>query len=323
MVYGGASTRRLNVILTALLLLAAVLVFAGCSGSGSDEPSASQKVPAKKKPVVYTVNYPLQYIAERIGGNMIDVECLVPPDVDPAFWSPDAPAVSAYQSADLILLNGATYAKWVERVSLPPSKLVNTSHAFRDRYLAIDEATTHSQGPTGEHAHTGTAFTTWIDFSQAAQQAESVKDAFVTSKLGDAAEFERNYESLRDDLIALDLEIESIAESHSDIPLVASHPVYDYFARRYNLNLRSVQWEPDVFPDNRMWRELERLLESHRASRMIWEGEPLPETRERLQQMGIRCVVFDPCGNRPDEGNFATVMERNVAGLRSVFEASR
>ena len=44
-------------------------------------------VPAEDKPVVYTVNYPLQYFAERIAGDLVEVVLPVPADIDPAFWS--------------------------------------------------------------------------------------------------------------------------------------------------------------------------------------------------------------------------------------------
>ncbi|RLA05886.1 MAG: zinc ABC transporter substrate-binding protein, partial [Gammaproteobacteria bacterium] len=64
-----------------------------------------------------TVNYPLAYFAERIGGEQVEVGFPVPADVDPAFWSPAADAVAAYQAADVIILNGATYAKWVPKVT--------------------------------------------------------------------------------------------------------------------------------------------------------------------------------------------------------------
>ena len=57
------------------------------------------------------VNYPLQYFAERIGGEHINVVFPAPADVDPAYWMPDTPTITAYQQADLILLNGARYAK--------------------------------------------------------------------------------------------------------------------------------------------------------------------------------------------------------------------
>jgi zinc transport system substrate-binding protein len=55
---------------------------------------------------------------------------------------------------------------------------------------------------------------------------------------------------------------------------------------------------------------------------MIWEVEPLPESVARLEEMGIRSVVFDPCGNRPDDGDFLTVMKDNATRLQRVFADS-
>ncbi len=53
----------------------------------------------------------------------MDVLFPVPEEVDPAYWKPEAEDVAAYQRADLILLNGASYAKWVDFVKLPRSRL--------------------------------------------------------------------------------------------------------------------------------------------------------------------------------------------------------
>ena len=88
---------------------------------------------------VYVVNYPLKYFAERIGANHVKVEFPAPPDVDPAYWNPELADISAFQKADLILLNGAGYAKWVAKVSLPRSKMLNTSKKFKDRYITSEE----------------------------------------------------------------------------------------------------------------------------------------------------------------------------------------
>ena len=79
----------------------------------------------------------------------------------------DAKTISDYQSADLILLNGANYAKWVNKVSLPRFRMVNTSAAFKDRYIEAAEMLTHSHGAEGKHGHEALAFTTWIDFGLA------------------------------------------------------------------------------------------------------------------------------------------------------------
>jgi zinc transport system substrate-binding protein len=61
---------------------------------------------------IYAVNYPLKYFAERIGGMHVKVYFPAPADVDPVYWTPDITSIAANQKADLILLNGAGYAKW-------------------------------------------------------------------------------------------------------------------------------------------------------------------------------------------------------------------
>ena len=154
---------------------------------------------AEGKLVVYTVNYPLQYFAERIAAGHAEVILPAPAGVDPAFWQPDAATVLAYQQADLVLLNGAGYAKWLSRVSLPRRKQVDTSAAFRDRYLRVSQDVTHSHGREGDHSHSGVAFTTWLDFSLAAEQARAVAAALARLRPQLAAVFDDNLEKLQQD----------------------------------------------------------------------------------------------------------------------------
>ena len=98
-------------------------------------------------------------------------------------------------------------------------------------------------------------------------------------------------------------------------PILFSHPVYQYLTARYELNARDVHWEPDGMPDAKSWRELEELRGEHPATIMIWEGPPLEATVEVLQAMGFRIVVFDPCGNTPDDGDFLSTMREGLGAL--------
>ncbi|NIO41617.1 MAG: zinc ABC transporter solute-binding protein [Burkholderiales bacterium] len=113
--------------------------------------------------------------------------------------------------------------------------------------------------------------------------------------------------------------IEIVAQKRTQ-PLVASHPVYDYFARRYGLNIRSVLWEPDELPTPMQWSELEAMLKEHPAKRMLWESKPDPASVTRLEAMGVSSLVFDPSANVPQTGDFLGVMEQNVDNLASAFE---
>ena len=271
------------------------------------------------QPAVYTVNYPLQYFAERIGGAQVRVVFPAPADEDPAFWTPEVEAIAAFQAADLILLNGATYAKWLKTASLPRARSIHTSRRFAADFIAVAETGTHSHGPTGEHSHGGTAFTTWLDLRQAVQQAQAVKEGLGRLLPDHRNGFEARYGDLESDLLELDERLQAIAEGAPGRPLLASHPVYQYLARRYGLNIESVLWEPETLPDDAQWQELQSILEGHPAGWMLWEGEPLRASVERLAALGVRSVVFDPCGNRPEEGDFLSVMRENAAQLASAL----
>lgn len=295
------------------LLLLCPLFLISCGKEPATQPGAAS--PASRKPQVYVANYPLRYLAERLGGGAVEVKFPAPGDEDPAFWQPDDATVSDYQAADLILMNGATYSKWAEKVTLPQSRLVDTSAPFKAQYIEIKADSTHSHGPGGEHSHSGTAFTTWIDLQQAIQQAGEVAKALAPH----APEAEKNLAALKADLEALDQRLLAVGKRLANAPLVASHPVYHYFARRYALNLQSVLWEPETVPDDKAMEELKALLAKHPAKWMIWEGEPAKESVAKLEAIGVKSVVFDPCGNVPEAGDFLTVMKANVEALEKAF----
>lgn len=293
------------------LALLSLLLLAACDREATTNTASK----TGGKPQVLVANYPLKYFAERIGGNAVEVVFPAPGDEDPAFWQPDDAAIAKFQNADVILMNGATYSKWAEKVTLPQSKLVDTSAPFKAQYIEIKADSTHSHGPGGEHSHSGTAFTTWLDLTQAVQQAEAVKTALAKF----TPDAEKNFAALKSDLEALDARLIALGKRLANAPLVASHPVYHYLARRYALNLQAVLWEPEVVPDDKAMEELKAILANHSAKWMLWEGEPAKESVLKLDAIGVKSLVFDPCGNVPDGGDFLSVMKGNIEALEKAF----
>ena len=265
---------------------------------------------------VYVVNYPLQYFAQRIAGDMADIVFPAPADQDPAFWKPDVTTLQKYQQADLIVLNGATYAKWLQAATLPAEKMIDTSRGFQDQLIEVHDSVVHSHGPKGPHSHAGTAFTTWLDLALAQRQAEAIHIALAKLLPKEQDSLSKNLDALNTDLRLLDDEFKMAAKSLADRPILASHPVYQYFARRYKINLQSVLWEPGEFPTDEQWKQLQQLLEKHPAKLMIWEGKPIQPSVDRLSELGVRSIVLDPCGNKPDQGDFLAVMRENVVQLK-------
>ena len=130
--------------------------------------------------MVYVTNEPLRCFAERLGDGQFEIVFPVPKDEDPEDWKPEAALVQKMQQADLILLNGAGYEKWLTKASLPLAIQVDTSSAFKEKIIMNDAAVTHSHGGK-EHAHSGPIGQTWMDLQLAIQQAKAVEAALVRS----------------------------------------------------------------------------------------------------------------------------------------------
>ena len=290
-------------LLNSVLLLSLILFSCDNTKTKQKEINPDQRLK------VFTVNYPLHYFAERIGGEFIELIYPIPNDKDPAYWIPKE--LEEIQSADLILANGAGYAKWMEKVSLPVSKIVNTSKDSKDKYINIEEGSSHSHGTTGEHIHYGYAFTTWLDFKIAAGQAEAIRDAFIDKLPKHKAAISENFDDLRSELIELDKSMVSIGDMLKDKTVFVSHPVYQYMAKVYEIDVISEHWEPGETPSKEQWENFKDKLDQFPSTIMLWEAEPADEITSSLLELGIKSIVFNPCGNKPKDGRTLLVWYRS------------
>ena len=297
----------------------------GCGVGEADseaDPVDGESIAAAAGPVVvYAVNYPLAYFAERIGGSDVEVRFPVPAGEDPAYWNPTAEDISGFQSADIVLLNGAGYAGWTEKASLPRSKLVNTAANLSDRFVEADASLVHAHGPEGEHEHGTLAFTTWLDQTMAIEQARAIRDALGAERPDSKQKFDAGFASLEGDLLALDSALMQAAADLDGTPVVGSHPVYQYLAQRYGIDLRSVHFEPDQTPSDAGWQDLREIQQARSAPVMLWEAQPMASTDDRLKnEFGVTGVVFSPCANRPDVDDYMGVMRENAQRLSAIVD---
>ena len=304
--------RAIGVIATFWILI----LLLGCSGETTTSTSPKLIHDQGEVASIYTVNYPLQYLAERIVGETAKVSFPMESGSDPAYWLPSSETILGYQQADLILLNGANYAKWVQTATLPSAKLVNTSQAFQSELINDANLISHSHGDEGEHSHEGLAFTLWIDPVLAAKQAKAIAGAVEQLASIDPNSVKKNLTQLTKDLGTLDKALRLALEALSETHIIWSHPVFQYLEAKGNLSATALHWEPDQEPSEAQWEFLSALVKKEKKALMIWEGAPLESTQQKLTQMGLKWMVFDPCATRPDEGDFVTTMRANINELK-------
>jgi zinc transport system substrate-binding protein len=289
-----------------------VLFVLGSCGS-KDKKDNSEENSANSKTLAVT-NYPLYFFTQMIAGEEFEVLFPVPRDEDPAFFEPTAEIVSKYQSAEIIFINGAGYESWVDKVALSQRKIVNTTSNVSEKYIK-EKGMSHSHGPDGEHDHAETAFTTWLDQSIALDQAKLIYEKLKKSYPENGQKFDNNYSELESGIIELDNKMDNLFKPYRGKTLYASHPVYQYLGSRYGINIKSEHWEPGQSVEPDMVKTFVESLDVDDTKIMLWEGKPHPETRQLLEEYSVRCVLFIPCGNKPQEGDYLSVMKQNIENL--------
>ena len=300
-----------------ILLLVLVLLVAGCS-----EPEATE---SRKKPLVYTTFYPTTYFTRRIAGSHAEVVCPLPADADPIFWMPSERIVSDYQRADLVVINGAGLEKWLGKVSLATSKVVDTAAAMTGKPLTYKQAPTHSHGDL-KHSHEGIDGHTWMDPSRATEQAGAIHKALARLLPDHAGEFRANFTALAADLDALDRSLADLSKALGRTPLAASHPAYNYLVDRYKWNVENFDLDPATVPSDDVLAELRKKLADHPAKILLWESAPTKDIAAKIEVvLGLRSVVFSPCETLSPAAiaagdDYLSIMKRNIARLRAAIQ---
>ena len=212
--------------ITCCFLVVSVLAV-GCN-------SPKKKGPKKKTKSmrVVAVSYPLQYLAQRIVGDKVDVEFPISAEQDPRSWSPSADQVSQLRSADVVIVNGpgAAYAKWLVQVTLPDSRICSAANDLStdDYFLVDDYQIVHTHGGEGEHSHPYTVPYSWLDPAIAKKQADTIAKSLRRAYPDMETEIDENLAKLHADLDELSQEFQAAASVGT---LVVSTPDAKFLTR--------------------------------------------------------------------------------------------
>jgi zinc transport system substrate-binding protein len=308
-------------------LLSAVLLAVACAltACGSDAPEPQR--PARAKPLVMTTFYPTTWMVERVAGDLVELRCPLPEDADPIFWQPDDATLTAYQQADLIVVNGAQFEKWVATASLPSSRVLDTSKSFADRFIAFEGAIKHSHGAGGAHVHEGLDGHTWLDPVNAKEQMMAIYRALQKLLPGHYPDLFEGARSVEGLLASFDAGLKMLGKLPEGRWLYASHPAYNYLAQRYGWPMVNLDLDPEEMPKDAVFADVKQRLAAQPGSHLLWESAPTPEIAERFEkETGLKSLVVEPCettsaADRASGRDYEARWKQNLIVLRQAFPA--
>jgi len=304
-----------------LFAACAALLLAGCASADAGDDDGRMPVTA--------AFYPLQFVAERVGGQHVRVTPLTKPGVEPhdLELTPKAVGSLARARAVLYLAGFQPAVDQAVRTQAPDAGVDVTSAA---RLLA-GAGDAHEGESEQEHSeHTGEGALDphfWLDPTRLAAVATALGEDLARRDPPNAAAYRANAAALVADLGTLDAEFRTGLAQCRSRDLVTGHAAFGYLAARYDLHQEGVAGvSPDVEPDAAALRDLSAHVREAGVHTVYSESLVSPALAETVaREAGVRVAVLDPLEGLTDSSrgsDYLEVMRANLATLRAGQECT-
>ena len=293
----------------ALALLPFVLLV-GCARK-DETPAAA----GERSLRIYTTIAPIYYVTRQLLGDRDMVINTVPAGEDSVTYIPDRSVLTDMLTADLVILNGAGFEEWLEKVSLPDRLFFDSAHVFKDEWL-VYEGVVHSHGGQDDHSHEGYNGHTWLAPAYFQRQVRAIYEKLktvLTEEEQQTRNLSANFDALDARLTALDAQARTVFAPLQGTTLAATHPTYDYLAKSYGFAIFNIDIDPDAEEiTGHIQRELDKLRkqrETTNISFLLWEEDPSDVLLEAVAGLQLINIVFPPFDDVDDPDYFTGMSE--------------
>lgn len=298
---------------------AALAIMLAALGACDQQPDFGNDARAnRQRPLVCTTIHPLQFFVQRLAGDLVDCEVILPDNADPQHWVPSRKQLAHLLDADLVIFHGATLEAWRDQVGLPRSRRSVVCTGFDPHFLKIEGAITHTHGGKA-HTHDGIDPFLWLDLELAGQQAEVVARALGRLLPAQQQEIGRKLAPLQQELSAA-----RVAHKTSLGPIRAVYAttrLFDYWARSHQVEVTNLDLHGA--PDTTELTKLREVVSKTDARLVLCPQDLSTGVAEALRGLGLTPVVFDPCFVAAKGTDFLQVMAQNHARLQAALNKEK
>ena len=282
---------------------------------------------------IYTTVYPLQYFAERIGGEAVEVASIYPTGANEHTFEPTQKDMMVLADADLFFYIGLGLEGFVENAQKTLAKehvkMIPTIDSVPDELL---EASSHSHeeeidedGHEG-HDHGDVDTHVWISPKISQNLAQSIKDSLVEAAPEQSETFEKNYTQLITELEQLDEEYATMAHNTANKTFFVSHAAFGYIANTYGLEQVAIAGlNSQDEPSQKELTKIIDLAKNKKVEYILFEQNVSSKLTEVIQkEVGAQSLVLHNLGvlseeDKKNKETYFTLMERNKETLEKAL----
>lgn len=286
--------RQVSILSLSILV---ALVFAACSAPQvTTIPADARPAPSSGAIVVTVSILPQQYFLERVGGQRVQVNVMVPPGGNPHTYEPKPEQLRELSRSAAYFTIGVEFeSAWMERIAG-----VNLDMIIVDTTAGIERLPLET-----EHHHEGEEHDEedeidnpdphiWLSPTLVKVQVENIYRALAKIDPDHRDEYRANADEFMEDIDALDAEIRSALSGVQERQFMVFHPSWGYFAHDYDLEQLAIEvggQEPSA-------AEMARLIDEAREHNVkVIFAQPSFSTRAAeaiASEIGGKVLLIDP-----------------------------
>lgn len=320
---------RRHLAAVAALALAGSLASCAALSPGSDSTAAASGAGPTAAPsgalTVSTSFYPIQYLAQAIGGEHVAVTSVTPTNVEPHDFELSPKDVTALSASSLVLYVSGFQPSLDDALAQVSGPAVVDLAGSVDlvHHDGVEEE--HEEGATeAAHDHGAAAALDphfWLDPVRMQAAAKAVEAALAQADPAHADDYAANLDTLNATLADLNTSYSTGLGHCERTTFVTSHAAFGYLADRYGLTQASISGvDPESEPSPAELAEVKKIVESTGTTTIFTEELVSPETAQAVAaETGAQTRVLSPIESAPEDGDYAGTMRTNLEELRTAL----
>lgn len=255
---------------------------------------------ASEQMQVVTSIQPLSFFVEQIGGELVDVSVMIPPNGNPHTYEPTPSQMKIVSLADVFVKVGTAleFEKiWVPKLSdLNPNMKVVDASAGISRVPMLEHGQAHDKGHDHQHQHEHGASDphTWLSLPNAIIMVSNIKVALIERDPKNEEIYFRNAADLIVRLNDLHRENKVQFSRLTHKSFFIYHPAWGYFASDYGLNQVVIEQDGKE-PSARDLSRIVRMAKEQKIKTIFVEPQYVKRSAQMIaQEMGAELVEVDP-----------------------------
>ncbi|EFV74651.1 metal ABC transporter substrate-binding protein [Cytobacillus pseudoceanisediminis] len=312
-----------------ILFAIGILVLGGCSQATQEEKNTQAD---DEKLKIYTTIFPLQNFSEKIGGEFVEVENIVPTGSDAHSFEPTTKTMIKIAEGDAFIYLGTGIEGFADAVisavknedtaivkASEGTPLIGAQKSPEDEHeVENDEAHAGEEGEVDPHV--------WLDPGRSVQLAENIKNALIKIDPSQQDYFEKNFQALKADLETVDSNFESMVNESKNKTFIVAHSAYGYWEDAYGLKQIGISGlSPSAEPSQKQLEEIIKTAENAELDYILFEQNVENRVAEVIKrELGAETLTLHNLESLTEEDiqnneDYISLMNKNIETLKQAL----